>query len=695
MSSMTGVYSPALIALAYIVAMMASYVALDLAGRLTAAHGRAAKYWLIGGAFAMGTGIWSMHFIGMLALHLPIPMAFDSSTTFASMVIAVVVSGFALFTVSRRTLSPKTLAFAGIVMGLGIVGMHYTGMAAMEIAPAIHYDLLLVGASIVIAIVASCAALWLAFTLRSNTVTGGIWKKLGSAAVMAAAIVGMHFCGMAAAHFASHTICTVPIDQVNTLWLAGVIAGFATLFLAATMLLSVLDGELARQLEAANLTILELAQTDPLTGLSNRRSFLERLKLAFTSVRRGGSQFAILYFDLDHFKEVNDSLGHAAGDALLCEVTQRLLTVVRETDLLSRLGGDEFAILIAHAKTPMASGTLAAAVAKAIAMPFKVEGTDVRVTASIGISSYSPDLSDPEDMMAQADLALYRAKAEGRNCFRFHSAELDEKVHERVTVGEELRAAVDRHELELYYMPVVDLASRQIVCLEALLRWNHPTRGLLHPGAFIPAAETTGSIVALGRWVFDEACRQLRSWQDQGIAPPVVSVNLSAAQFRGTTHLEREITATLAKWDVAANRMELEFTESVLMEVTERHPEGFAHLRQLGLRIAVDDFGTGHASLDHLTRYPISRLKIAQQLLARVPSDSRSATVVRAAVAMARELAIPVVGEGVETEAQARLLLDAHCDQAQGYYFGRPVPVRDATELLASGLVEHHVGSER
>jgi NO-binding membrane sensor protein with MHYT domain len=314
---MTGVYSPALIALSYVIAMMASYVALDLAGRLTAAHGRATYYWLIGGAFAMGTGIWSMHFIGMLAMHLPIPMAFDPATTFASLVIGVIVSGFALLSVSRATLSRTRLAIAGAVMGLGIVGMHYTGMAALEISPAIRYSVPLVIVSILIAIVASWVALWLAFTLRSNTVSGSVWKKLGSAAVMAAAIVGMHFCGMAAADFSSHTICTVPLDQINTLWLAGVIAGFATLFLGATMLISVLDGELARQLEAANLKILELAQTDPLTTLANRRSFLDRLKLAFAAIKRGGSPFSVLYFDLDHFKDVNDTLGHPAGDALL------------------------------------------------------------------------------------------------------------------------------------------------------------------------------------------------------------------------------------------------------------------------------------------------------------------------------------------------------------------------------------------
>ena len=232
---MTGVYSPALVALSFVIAMMASYVALDLAGRLTIAKGRAVLFWLTGGALAMGTGIWSMHFIGMLALRMPVPMAYDLPTTFASMVIAVIVSGFALFTVGRTTLTGSRLASGGVVMGFGIVGMHYTGMAAMEISPDVTYDIAMVAASAAIAIVASWAALWLAFTLRSGTVTGGIWKRIGSAAVMAAAICGMHYTGMAAAHFSDQTIITVPLDQVNSVWLASVIAGFATLFLGATM----------------------------------------------------------------------------------------------------------------------------------------------------------------------------------------------------------------------------------------------------------------------------------------------------------------------------------------------------------------------------------------------------------------------------------------------------------------------------
>jgi EAL domain-containing protein (putative c-di-GMP-specific phosphodiesterase class I) len=292
-------------------------------------------------------------------------------------------------------------------------------------------------------------------------------------------------------------------------------------------------------------------------------------------------------------------------------------------------------------------------------------------------------------MLKQADRALYRAKAEGRNCYRFHSAELDAKVHERVTIADELRVAIERRHLELHYQPVVDLATRRIVALEALTRWNHPTRGLLYPDAFITVAETTGSIAALGRWAFDAGCQQLRAWQDLGIAPPVVAVNLSATQFRSAPHLDQDIAASLAKWGIDADAMELEVSDSDWTEMIARHDTALARLRQIGVRLAIDDFGIGHVSLDELARYPLHRLKVAQALLARA-SDPRQASVVRAAVRMGQELGITVVAEGVETEAQARLVMAAGCEQAQGYYFGRPIPVRAATELLLNHAATRH-----
>jgi EAL domain-containing protein (putative c-di-GMP-specific phosphodiesterase class I) len=291
-------------------------------------------------------------------------------------------------------------------------------------------------------------------------------------------------------------------------------------------------------------------------------------------------------------------------------------------------------------------------------------------------------------MMMQADLALYRAKGDGRNCFRFHTGELDQQVHLRVTLADELRVAIDGTELELYYQPQVEIVSGTIVGLEALIRWNHPTRGLIMPSIFIPIAERTGAIVPLGHWVFEEACRQLKQWRDQAIAPQGLAVNVSGVQFKRAADLELDMATSLARWGIKAGEIEVELTETVLMEMTQKHSDALDRLRQLGVRIAIDDFGTGYSSLKYLALYPVNRLKIAQELIVRVTTNSRNATIVCAAIRLAQELGIEVIAEGVETKAQADFLLSAGCGYAQGYYFSRPMNAERATELLRQGKID-------
>jgi diguanylate cyclase len=437
-----------------------------------------------------------------------------------------------------------------------------------------------------------------------------------------------------------------------------------------------------------NQKVSDLARMDALTGLANRGAFMNRLGAAFAAGRRRTKPFAVLYFDLDHFKDINDTLGHAAGDELLHEVAARVLGSVRGNDIVARFGGDEFAILQSDADDPAAAGKLAAKIGKIVAEPYSIEGNEVHISASIGISRYTPDVAGPDAMMIQADLALYRAKADGRNCVRFHSAELDREVTERVILTDELRGAVERNELELYYQPQVDIRSGRIAGMEALLRWNHPTRGQIQPSVFIPIAERSGEIQPLGQWVLDAACRQLQLWQNEGIAPEIVGVNFSALQFKGSADVDRDVAASLDKWRIAPGKIEIELTESVLMEITQQHSERFERLRRRGVRIAIDDFGTGYSSLNYLAKYPINRIKIAQELVFGVDTDSRSATVVRAAIRLAHELGIEIIAEGVETEGQEKFLLSAGCERGQGYYFSRPVDAERATELLRAGRID-------
>jgi diguanylate cyclase (GGDEF)-like protein len=442
----------------------------------------------------------------------------------------------------------------------------------------------------------------------------------------------------------------------------------------------------ALQLLRANQKVSELAQTDPLTNLANRRAFIDRLSASFAGLARNLTPFAVHYIDLDHFKDVNDTLGHSIGDVLLQQASERLKKAAREGDLVARFGGDEFAVLQTDAFESTASGALAGRIIAALGNPYFIEGNEVCVTASIGISHSSSALEGPDVAMMQADLALYRAKEDGRNCFRFHNMQLDQQVRMRVKMADELRVAIGSRQLELYYQPQVDIRSGRIVGLEALVRWNHPKHGLIAPSLFIPIAEKTGSIITLGKWVFDEACRQLKVWQDEGIAPALVAVNLSAIQCK-RSDLEQDIAESLKRWGIKPAKMEVELTESVLMEATHEHSGIVERIRKLGLNVAIDDFGTGYSSLNYLTKYPVDRLKIAQELVFAVTTDSRHATVVRTAIRLAQELDIEVIAEGVETAEQARFLVSAGCKFAQGYHFSRPVTAERVTTLLRQGLM--------
>jgi diguanylate cyclase (GGDEF)-like protein len=451
----------------------------------------------------------------------------------------------------------------------------------------------------------------------------------------------------------------------------------------------------ARRLVRANQRVHELAQTDPLTSLANRRAFFNLLACSLAANKRGGSSFAVLYIDLDHFKDVNDTLGHPVGDILLRQVAERLKTRVRRSDVVARIGGDEFAVLLTHLDDTTGTGALAAEIIDTLAVPYVIDDNELHITASIGASHCSEEFSQPEAIMIQADLALYRAKEDGRNCFRFHNKDLDQQVLERVVLSDELRAAIEHRELELHYQPQVEITSGRIVGLEALVRWNHPKRGFVAPSTFIPIAEKSGAIVPLGKWVFDEACRQASIWQSEGIAPDAIGVNISTIQCN-RSDIVRDFAESLTKWGVSVGIMEVELTESVLMNVTEHHCGIIERLRKLGLRIAIDDFGTGYSSLSYLTNYPVDRLKIAQELVLNVDTNYRHASVVRTAIRLAHELEIQVIAEGVETEAQACFLASADCAYAQGYHYSRPVNAAIATELLRQGKVsaveqeQHH-----
>jgi diguanylate cyclase (GGDEF)-like protein/PAS domain S-box-containing protein len=1118
---MDGYYDLNIVALSVAVAIIASYTALDMASRVSAGDSSPRKswMWLVAGAMSMGTGIWSMHFIAMLSFHLPIKVAFDLPITLLSLIIAIVASFIALFFLRQAQLGICNLAIGTILMGTGIAAMHYTGMFAMQMSPPIRYDPLLFVASILIAIVASLAALWISFQLRWKHPGQEILAKLGSAGVMGLAISGMHYTGMAAAHFAPGSVCLAVtsggIDSTtlaigvgsgslgimsftlivsaldanfgkrlasankqlheseekmvsilattdNAIW--SITAGtYETLYLnpaaeriygrsasaffadptlfmnivhpedrprvaqmlpeligkgamtiqyrvvrpdgevrwledhpavvwdvdgrlvrfngvasditerkrltaameyrgkllhvvsiAATELLTAtaMDesmakvfqtiGEVVRvhrmlvfeniaapggvhafelrfawhsvdapmivdtasippgipadpwfaalyegkaisvlprampdgavktyftsagnqsvlrvpvtiegkfwgyigfddctterewtssevdilrtladligsaiirqryveQLKNANtiiersptilfrlrgepslpliyvshnvtmfgydpaemiaspqlyktiihpddeLKILEmlarivmegtrsetiefrirtsdgiyrwvenhytpirdaagrlveiegiltdvtekkeaadkimvLARTDALTGLASRATFIDRLRQTFGAAKRGANSFAVLYLDLDRFKDVNDTLGHFAGDLLLKAVAERLNGCTRETDLVGRLGGDEFAILQTELIDVSNAGVLASKVHDVLAAPYPLGSTEMHISASIGISPYMSETAGADEMLAQADLALYRAKEEGRDQYCFHSADLDREMRDRVAITKDLRLAIERDELELYYQPQVELTTGRIVGMEALIRWNHPSRGLIKPDDFLPIVEKTPLIVTLGQWVLDHACEQMNAWQKAGIAPPILAINLSLKQLQTGDELVGSISKTLTKWGLSPKDLELDVTESMLAHVTLHKNSVLDRLQQLGMKIAIDDFGSQYSSLDYLKTYRVSRVKIPRPMLDDAMQDPSASAMVRAIIGLARELDIEVVAQGVETEAQRDLLTCVpSTTKVQGYYYSAPVRTGDATEMLRQRLIE-------
>jgi diguanylate cyclase (GGDEF)-like protein len=681
-----GTYNNWVVLLSLLVAILASYTALDLASRITASTGAAAVSWLLGGAFAMGMGIWSMHFIGMLAFSLPIPMAYDVSITLASMLIAIVVSGFALRTVTRSSLSLRNLAAGGVLMGIGISSMHYTGMAAMEVQPRINYDALLFAASVAIAITASTAALWLSFTLRSGA-TRRVYARLGSAVIMGFAIVGMHYTGMAAANFAADTICLSGPLADNS-WMAATLAVITFLILCGTLSLSVLDArmesknaQMASSLREANAELQHLVLHDTLTKLPNRMLLEDRVQQAVEECKRGGGHCAVLFVDLDRFKTFNDSLGHFAGDTVLRTVAERLRSTVRHEDTVSRLGGDEFVILLKHVAVASDPGDVARKIMDVLSRPIVLDEHELRIGSSIGISVYPNHGDSSARLIANADAAMYHVKKSGRSNFAFFTPDMSTFFPKRLELENELRAALEKNQFVLHYQPKVDMRTGRIAGMEALVRWQHPRRGLISPSEFIPFAEETGLIVPLGKWVLHEACRQNRAWQKSGIEDLVVAVNISGVQFQQRDLVET-VAGALQTSGLDARYLELEITESVVMQ---KAPEAIIMLEQLngmGVGLSIDDFGTGYSSLNYLKRFPIHKLKIDQSFLRDISAGSADAAIVQAIITLAHGLHLRVVAEGVEREDQLEFLRGLDSDEYQGFLYSKALPAREIERRL-------------
>ncbi|HEX6411551.1 MAG TPA: EAL domain-containing protein [Burkholderiales bacterium] len=423
-----------------------------------------------------------------------------------------------------------------------------------------------------------------------------------------------------------------------------------------------------------------LAQFDPLTGLPNRTLLADRFSQMIMQAKRRNAPLAALFIDLDEFKMVNDTLGHAGGDALLKEVAVRLQSTVRTGDTVARISGDEFAIVLADLARPEDAALIAQKVLDRLAGAVEVHGNEVFITASVGIAAFPADGADAETLLGAADAAMYRAKQSGRNAYQFFTADINQRSRQRAQLGNELRRALERDEFMLVYQPKFHLAERRASGAEALLRWKHPERGIVSPVEFIPVLEETGLIVQVGEWVMRRACEDLKRWQAAGLTVGPISVNLSARQFR-QQDLDVRIKELVAGAAVSPALLELEITESHLMQDPDHAIRVMRALADAGLRIAIDDFGTGYSSLAYLTRFPLSSLKIDRSFVKDMASDKADATIVRTIIEMAHTLGFTVVAEGVETEEQAAFLRALRCEHAQGYLFARPMPAQEVARF--------------
>jgi diguanylate cyclase (GGDEF)-like protein len=696
-------YDWPVVLLSVLIAGFSAYVALDLMRHARGSDRVAARYWTLGGAIVLGSGLWAMHFEGMLALQLPLAVGYEPGPMLLSWLVAMALSGLALHAATRQQPSPAQLAAMALVMGGGISATHYTGMAALRLEPGLAWNGLLVGASVLLACAASAAALLLAFAAQRLPPPRARLGQAAASLLLALAISGMHYTGMAAAGFPAGAVCLSRGGLDGTSLGALVVIAVTVLMLMALLACGLagrmLDRThgLTRSLHAANAQLEEaaaqrrrLALQDPLTGVANLALFEDRLAQAVARAQRLQAAqpqlacgLAVLCVDVDGFKPINDGWGHAAGDALLRQLAARLSVLAREVDTVARVGGDEFVLLLENLHSLDEAVAVAQRLLEHLEQPFALPQRPLRISCSVGIAMVT-NPAEAAHLFAGAEAAMYNARLAGGGGWWVFEPAQHRGMFEVVDTQHALRETLDAPDaqLQLHYQPKVDARDGRVVGVEALLRWTHPVRGPVSPVEFIPVAERFGLIARLGDWVIDTACRQIAAWAAQGRAVPV-AVNFSGHQLRQADMAQR-VRQALQRHGVPARLLVCEVTESVAMENTHATQRVLAELRALGVMLSIDDFGTGYSSLASLRQLKAQELKIDRSFVRDLATDADARAVVDAVVHLAHALGLRVVAEGVETAEQQRLLGALGCDQLQGFHFARPQP---AHALEASGML--------
>ena len=697
-------HNPFLVLLAYLVACAAGFGTLDMAERVGHVDNPTAKRrWRWIGAACLAGGIWSTHFISMLAFQAPIAIHYELFMTFASLLIAMVASLFAMQTLSHTQLRFHQYLVASIWMGLGITLMHYVGMSAMRSEAQMYFSSALFGLSVAIAIGASLAALLLSHYLRNGSGMFHQLLKYGASLVLGAGIISMHFTGMAAMQLLLPTgaVPSLPIDN-NPTQLGLSVAVITLLVIGSSISAALADKKLQHkerdlrrvntlltELDQARASLQQVAHYDALTGLLNRRGFNQIFAEKLAQKSLAGSMLALIFLDIDHFKRINDSLGHDAGDELLTVLAGHIKSSVRShNDVVARFGGDEFCILInIHHRDE--ARHMAQRIMQKMKEPIELAGRRMVMTTSIGISVFPEDGTTSEELLKTADLALYQSKDGGRNSLNFFSSNLKTRASLELQLEEELRNALrNQKELVLHYQPILDLRKGKVTRLEALVRWQHPLHGLLAPERFIGIAENNGLIAELDNWVLRQACADLGWLTEQGHSDLTMAVNCSALNL-ARDELADEIEYALRSSGIAASRLELEVTENALMGNISSTLILLRQIRALGVSLSIDDFGTGYSSLSYLKRLPLNTLKIDRSFIQDIPKSTTDMEIVQAIIGMAHTLHLQVITEGVETAQQLELLIKHGCDYVQGYLLSAAVPANEVSALIIA-LDQHN-----
>lgn len=690
-------HDPFLVLLAYLVACVGSFATLDMAERVAHAEKSASQtLWRWVGSGCLAGSIWAMHFVGMLAFQAPIDLHYQLPVTVFSLTIALLAAWLAMHTLSLPELSLRQCLMSSIGIGLGIATMHYVGMTAMHSNASVYYHPGLFALSIVIAIGAALAALLLAWYLRDGAGMLHQLIKYCASLLLGAGILSMHLTAMAAFNLVlPEGSLPAQTGENSQLQLALTVAVMTLLIIGSSISAALADKKLQRkdhdlqrvnsllsQLDQARMSLQQVAHYDALTNLINRRGFNQVFAEKLIEKSSKGGMLAVMFLDIDHFKRINDSLGHDAGDELLKVLAGHIKSSIRShEDVVARFGGDEFCLLIdLHDREE--ARQMAQRIMLKMKEPIELAGRRMVMTTSIGISLFPEDGKTCEELLKNADLALYQSKGGGRNGLSFFSANLKTRATLELQLEEELRHALREDTgLMLYYQPIYDLKTGQVSKLEALIRWQHPVHGFLVPDRFIAIAEANGLIAELDNWVLRRACEDLGELSRQGCVDLKIAVNCSPLSL-ARVELADEIEYALRAAGVEPHRLELEVTENALMGNIANTLMLLRQIRALGVSLSIDDFGTGYSSLAYLKRLPLNTMKIDRSFIQDIPKATQDMEIVQAIIVMAHTLHLQVVTEGVETFEQYQFLENHGCDFAQGYLLSRPVPLAELHPVL-------------